>query len=140
MTDEYVSMRDICRQVQEREDLPDEKVIDRIVDNQSQLAEMCAVLSVTNMVRYGKMNSDVFKAIAEAALEFSVARDRGITPDNLITRAMEEANTRQKEILKMCKDHNIPHIIQAVDYTDDGIEVTAGEDGRKKGERGILDA
>lgn len=138
--DEYVNIEDICLQVQLKEGLEPQDVIPRIADNQKELAEMCAVLSITNMVRFGKMNSCVFKAIAEAALEFHVARERGITPTQMINQAMEEANKKQKELLKECIKNNVPHTVASFNYTDDGIEVETEGEKVEEIKKGVLDA
>jgi hypothetical protein len=123
--DIYVPMQEICQQVMERENIEPEKVIDRIVANQKEVADLCAVLSVVNMVRHGQMNSSVFKAIAEAALEFVVAKERGIDPDEMMSQAMRESNRKQREMLRKCEEEGIPHTVTGLTHTNDGIVIDA---------------
>lgn len=140
MDDEYVSFEDVCFTVQDKENIPPEKVVARIAENQKELAEMCAVLSMTNMVRYGKTNKNVFKAIAEAALEFVVARQKGIDPNEMLKHAMDEANRMQKELLKKCMEYGVPHSVASLNYTNEGMEVDDSEKNAEQEKKRILDA
>lgn len=126
-----IPLHEIFMQIRDAHKCSDDQVVDKFIQNQIDLAHMCGMLAAANAVAEDEMTGCVYRSIAEAALELSMCRDRGISPEDTMKRAMLRAN--ESQFAKLDKlDKNCNHTVSHVTFTNEGAKVKDITDNPKK--------